>query len=301
MRSEPERDRPGQRRAAPAAVTASTMRESSAATSTGRHRLDRRRQTWTIIGSPRCRRAACRAARRAHAGRYENDRVGHGGFDNAPKNWLRRALIRVAKTDAKRLIRIRLGASAPAAIFDSGALFANGNNQRQQDCARGFRRPAGTMALGVFSSAVFAPEKAAKPGYALAGGEATAAPAAAAPAAPEVPCRRCSPRPTRPRARPTSRFARPATTSTRAAAPRSARRCGASSGGRSPPSPASRIPTRSRRSAATGLTRSSTSGSPSPRRWRGTKMAFLAKPKRPSAPTFSPSCRSSRTIRFRSE
>ena len=45
----------------------------------------------------------------------------------------------------------------------------------------------GTMALGVFSSAVFAPEKAAKPGYALAGGEATAAPAAAAPAAPEVP------------------------------------------------------------------------------------------------------------------
>jgi cytochrome c len=45
----------------------------------------------------------------------------------------------------------------------------------------------GTMALGVFSNAVFAPEKAARPGYALPGGEAAAAPAAAAPAAPEVP------------------------------------------------------------------------------------------------------------------
>jgi len=45
----------------------------------------------------------------------------------------------------------------------------------------------GTMALGVFTSAIFAPEKAAKPGYALAGGETAAAPAAAAPAAPGVP------------------------------------------------------------------------------------------------------------------
>ena len=45
----------------------------------------------------------------------------------------------------------------------------------------------GTMALGVFTNAVFAPEKPAKPGYALAGGAAAAAPAAAAPAAPEVP------------------------------------------------------------------------------------------------------------------
>ena len=45
----------------------------------------------------------------------------------------------------------------------------------------------GTMALGVFSNAVFAPDKAAQPGYALVGGEAAAAPAAAAPAAPEVP------------------------------------------------------------------------------------------------------------------
>jgi len=48
----------------------------------------------------------------------------------------------------------------------------------------------GTMALGVFSSAVFAPEKAAKPGYALAGGEATAAPAAAAPTDVKV-CEAC--------------------------------------------------------------------------------------------------------------
>jgi cytochrome c len=45
----------------------------------------------------------------------------------------------------------------------------------------------GTMALGVFSNAVFAPEKATKPGYALPGGETAAAPAVAAPAAPEVP------------------------------------------------------------------------------------------------------------------
>ncbi len=45
----------------------------------------------------------------------------------------------------------------------------------------------GTMALGVFSNAIFAPDKAAQPGYALAGGETAAAPAAAAPAAPEVP------------------------------------------------------------------------------------------------------------------
>ena len=45
----------------------------------------------------------------------------------------------------------------------------------------------GTMALGVFSNAVFAPNKAAQPGYALAGGETAAAPAAAAAAAPEVP------------------------------------------------------------------------------------------------------------------
>ena len=41
----------------------------------------------------------------------------------------------------------------------------------------------GTMALGVFSNAVFAPEKAAQPGYALAGGETAAAPAAAPAAA----------------------------------------------------------------------------------------------------------------------
>ncbi len=45
----------------------------------------------------------------------------------------------------------------------------------------------GTMALGVFSNAVFTPDKAAQPGYALAGGAPAAAPAAAAPAAPEVP------------------------------------------------------------------------------------------------------------------
>jgi cytochrome c len=45
----------------------------------------------------------------------------------------------------------------------------------------------GTMALGVFSNAVFAPDRPAKPGYALAGGEAAPAAAAAAPAAPEVP------------------------------------------------------------------------------------------------------------------
>ena len=46
----------------------------------------------------------------------------------------------------------------------------------------------GSMALGVFSNAVFAPQKAAQPGYALPGGE-TAAPATAAAAstAPEVP------------------------------------------------------------------------------------------------------------------
>ncbi|MGO9356983.1 MAG: c-type cytochrome [Xanthobacteraceae bacterium] len=44
----------------------------------------------------------------------------------------------------------------------------------------------GTMTLGVFSNAGFAPEKAAQPGYALAGAAAAAAPAAAA-AAPEVP------------------------------------------------------------------------------------------------------------------
>jgi cytochrome c len=43
----------------------------------------------------------------------------------------------------------------------------------------------GTMALGVFSNAVFAPDKAAQPGYALAGGETAAA--AATPAAAEVP------------------------------------------------------------------------------------------------------------------
>jgi cytochrome c len=45
----------------------------------------------------------------------------------------------------------------------------------------------GTMALGVFSNAVFAPDKAAQPGYALAGGETAPAPAAAAAATPEVP------------------------------------------------------------------------------------------------------------------
>ena len=45
----------------------------------------------------------------------------------------------------------------------------------------------GTMALGVFSNAVFAPEKAAQPGYALAGGETAAPSAAAASAAAEVP------------------------------------------------------------------------------------------------------------------
>jgi len=45
----------------------------------------------------------------------------------------------------------------------------------------------GTMALGVFTNAVFAPEKLAKPGYALPGGEAAAPAAAATPAAPEVP------------------------------------------------------------------------------------------------------------------
>ena len=46
----------------------------------------------------------------------------------------------------------------------------------------------GTMALGVFSNALFAPNKALQPGYALPGGETAAAPAAAAPAAaPEVP------------------------------------------------------------------------------------------------------------------
>ena len=44
----------------------------------------------------------------------------------------------------------------------------------------------GTMALGVFSNAVFAPNKPAQPGYALAGGEAAPAPAAAAATAPEV-------------------------------------------------------------------------------------------------------------------
>jgi len=42
----------------------------------------------------------------------------------------------------------------------------------------------GTMALGVFSNAVFAPEKPAKPGYALPGGATTAAPAEATAAAP---------------------------------------------------------------------------------------------------------------------
>jgi cytochrome c len=44
----------------------------------------------------------------------------------------------------------------------------------------------GTMALGVFSNAVFAPDKAAQPGYALPGRETAAAPAVAAPAAAEV-------------------------------------------------------------------------------------------------------------------
>ena len=38
----------------------------------------------------------------------------------------------------------------------------------------------GTMALGVFTNAVFAPERPAKPGYALPSGETAAAPAAAA-------------------------------------------------------------------------------------------------------------------------
>jgi cytochrome c len=46
----------------------------------------------------------------------------------------------------------------------------------------------GTMAIGVFSNAVFTPNKPAQPGYALAGGETAAAPAAAAAAsAAEVP------------------------------------------------------------------------------------------------------------------
>jgi len=44
----------------------------------------------------------------------------------------------------------------------------------------------GTMAIGVFSNAVFAPNKPAQPGFALAGGETAAAPAAAA-TTPEVP------------------------------------------------------------------------------------------------------------------
>src|ERR1700684_3099917 len=132
---------------------------------------------------------ALRGRRRA-ARRAGMRMIGWDNRDSSPRNAAkigeRGALIRVAKSRAKRLIR-RAG----------GARRATAGSIRTEACARMETTDGnklalavlgtllGTMALGVFTNAIYAPNRALKPGYPLPGASEAAAPAAAA--APEIP------------------------------------------------------------------------------------------------------------------
>src|SRR5271163_4114628 len=128
--------------------------------------------------------------RRLEARRAGIRMIGWNNRDSSPRNAAkigeRGALIRVAKSRAKRLIRRAGGrvARLPARFrteVDARMETTDGNKLALAVLGT----LLGTMALGVFSSAIYAPNRAVKPGYALpAGSEATAS---APKAAPETP------------------------------------------------------------------------------------------------------------------
>ena len=134
------------------------------------------------------------------------------------------ALIRVAKPPAKRLISVATGRrrGAPNLEFDdvtdvpgAGITTTDGNKVALAIMTVLLL----TMGLGVFSNALYAPDVAAKPGYALPSGGGRRPPRPRGRSRRR--CRCCSPRPTRRRARRTPRSASPATASRRAASRRS--------------------------------------------------------------------------------
>src|SRR5271168_201221 len=128
--------------------------------------------------------------RRLEARRAGMRMIGWDNRDSSPRNAAkigeRGALIRVAKSRAKRLIRRAGGrvARLPARFrTEAGARMETTDGNKLALAVLGTL--LGTMALGVFSSAIYAPNRAVKPGYALpAGAEATAS---APKAAPETP------------------------------------------------------------------------------------------------------------------
>src|ERR1019366_9235704 len=121
------------------------MRASSAATSTGPTSASiARRQTWTIIGSPQMSASGLPGSRvelmRGGAGKIG---LAMAAMKNAPKNWVRRRAYTCCQDRRKAANQDSpWGRRAPAADFDSGALIANGNDQRQQNRARSARRLA---------------------------------------------------------------------------------------------------------------------------------------------------------------
>ena len=101
----------------------------------------------------------------------------------------------------------------------------------------------GTMALGIFTNAVFAPHKAVKPGYALPAAEEAPAPAAAK-GPPEEPLPALLAKADATKGAADTKPCQVCHNFEKGARPRSGRRSTASSGGRSPRSPASTIRTR---------------------------------------------------------
>ena len=122
----------------------------------------------------------------------------YGFGSRRPKKGCGAALIRVAKSDAKRLIKISGGASsAPPIDVQTGADARMETTNANKIALAVLGTLLGTMALGIFSNAVFAPNKALKPGYELPGAAETAAAAAAGAADPvkgqadTKPCQAC--------------------------------------------------------------------------------------------------------------
>src|ERR1700722_14556404 len=128
--------------------------------------------------------------RRLEARRAGMRMIGWDNRDSSPRNAAkigeRGALIRVAKSRAKRLIR-RAGGRVerlPARFrTEAGARMETTDGNKLALAVLGTL--LGTMALGVFSNAIYAPNRAVKPGYPLPG--ASEAAPTAPPAAPGVP------------------------------------------------------------------------------------------------------------------
>src|SRR3984957_7741384 len=128
--------------------------------------------------------------RRLEARRAGMRMIGWDNRDSSPRNAAkigeRGALIRVAKSRAKRLIRRAGGRVArPPARFRTEAGARMETTDGNKLALAVLATLLGTMALGVLSNAIYAPNRALKPGYPLPGAS-EAAPAAAS-AAPEIP------------------------------------------------------------------------------------------------------------------